>query len=71
MREQEKPLGNDFIDQPLKTEAVPLLLIYLEDGQIKTKINELDIQEKDYVTLYGHLKLYVERIERRFVNEEP
>ena len=42
----------------VKTERVPLLLIYREDGLIKTDVSD-DVNDYE---LYGFLKLFTERM---------
>lgn len=58
------------IDIKYKKETIPLLLLYAEDGEIKSEINHTDIDNFDPVILYGHLKLYLKKIEKDLLKEE-
>ncbi len=45
-------------EQKIKTEKVPILLVYKEDGQIKTDVSD-DVSDYE---LWGFLKLFVDRM---------
>lgn len=54
----------------IKTEAVPLLLVYKQDGEIRIKINKGDLggSVSEY-ELYGYLRLYLEALEKDLIGD--
>ncbi len=55
---EEKKMSEEETNNKQKTEKIPLLLLYKEDGLIKTDVSD---DANDY-ELYGFLKLFVERM---------
>jgi hypothetical protein len=49
-------------------EKVPLLLVYMENGELKADIN--DVESLDVYKMYGFLDIYLRELRDREENEE-
>lgn len=55
-------------EQKLKTEKVPILLIYSKDGELHTQINEND--NFDIFRIYGFLDIYLSDLKNKLLNND-
>lgn len=65
MAEKEKEKIKLLINK--KLEAVPILVVYKRENDLKVWFNELDYDSNDNISsfeVYGFLKMYLKKIER-------